>query len=506
MTERLEEQIEQVIDQGRGERRSILVRMAGPLRESSSVLQNASRILRKRSVALTARDSLPVDRDPEQTATRAMPRPFVRSDQSALEANLSVQAAAIKPRDQGQLKAQALQDLQPLLENTRVRRALKREEPGSLEGAADNLWASTSIAMDVSVDDLRALPEEVPGIDEIHPNRTLRIPPIGQAHNLPEMVLENRASSWGLNRVGALAVWGAYAARGEGVKVGILDTGVDASHPDLDGKVVAWAEFDAMGGAVAGSQPHDDVGHGTHVAGTVAGGNASGQWIGVAPEAKLCCAKVLGAGGGTDAQIQAGMTWALDQHVDIISMSLGGVSLGWEMPAGYTTAIVNCLERGIPVIIAVGNEGSGTAGSPGNDIFSLSVGATDYRDRSAGFSGGRTQIVYKSEYMAPEDLPIPYSKPDLSAPGVAIVSSVPDGKWQAFNGTSMAAPHVAGVAALLLSATNLPQVSPGERAFLISDLLIGSVEELGESGQDHRYGFGRIDALRAISFARERGY
>lgn len=111
------------------------------------------------------------------------------------------------------------------------------------------------------------------------------------------------------------------------------------------------------------------------------------------------------------------------------------------------------------------------------------------------------------DYIDPKYLPLLYSKPDLSAPGVAIYSSVPGGGWKAMSGTSMASPHVAGAIALLLSATTIRKKESGaHRAFLISDLITGSVEDLGESGQDHRYGFGRLDVLRAIDFARERGY
>jgi subtilisin family serine protease len=216
---------------------------------------------------------------------------------------------------------------------------------------------------------------------------------------------------------------------------------------------------------------------------------------------------VLKSGSGTDAQVLAGMNWAVGTGADVVSMSLGGLTLGPDIPSSYTAAIVTCLRAGIPVVTAIGNEGEETSGSPGNDLFAFAVGATDHRDLPAGFSGGRTQVIQQSDFIPPDALPLPYSKPDVSAPGVAVVSAVPGGQWAAFNGTSMATPHVSGAVALLLSATSIRnQLQAAKRAFLIQDLLVGSVEELGESGQDHRYGFGRIDVVRAIGFARERGF
>jgi subtilisin family serine protease len=289
-----------------------------------------------------------------------------------------------------------------------------------------------------------------------------------------------------------------------------LDTGVDPEHLDLKDKVKAWAEFDFDGKEVPNSKPRDTDQHGTHCAGTLVGGNASGQWVGVTPDAKVAAALVLNGeqgGIGTDAQILAGIDWAIKQGVDVISMSLGGLTFDPEPRPTYTEAIITALMAGIPVVTAIGNEGSQTTGLPGNDIFAFAVGATDHRDQVAGFSGGRTHIIYKSDFLQPELLPLPYSKPDISAPGVAIKSSIPGGEWASFNGTSMATPHVAGAIALLLSATSIREkVGPNERAFLIQDLLTGSVEELGESGKNHRFGFGRLDVLRAIGFAKELGY
>ena len=177
-----------------------------------------------------------------------------------------------------------------------------------------------------------------------------------------------------------------------GVKVGLLDTGVDPTHPDLEGKVTDWAEFDASGAQVPSSQPHDSGEHGTHCAGIIAGGNASGQWIGVAPEVKIAAAMVLkGKRGGTDAQILAGMQWAVESGVDVINMSLGGVWFDPEVRDDYMNTFISCLRLGIPVVVAIGNAGAETTGTPGNDFFAFSVGATDHKDRIAGFSGGRPQ-------------------------------------------------------------------------------------------------------------------
>ena len=158
-------------------------------------------------------------------------------------------------------------------------------------------------------------------------------------------------------------------------------------------------------------------------------------------------------------------------------------------------------------VAAIGNDGDGTGGSPGSDVFALSVGATDVDDRVAGFSSGRTQVVTESAVIRPGLLPLPYPKPDVSAPGVAVESSVPGGGWAVFNGTSMATPHTTGAVALLLSATTgLANVDRRDRVATVIDLLIGGVRELGESGQDHRYGFGAVDVLGAIGLAKERGF
>ncbi len=107
-----------------------------------------------------------------------------------------------------------------------------------------------------------------------------------------------------------------------------------------------------------------------------------------------------------------GIDWCVEQKVDVISMSLGGLVMDAETPPTYTEAILTCLEAGIPVVAAIGNEGEQTTGSPGNDLFALSVGATDPHDRVAGFSGGRTHILRRKRFHRP-----PVSAPPLLQAG-----------------------------------------------------------------------------------------
>jgi Subtilase family len=500
---RVAEQVQRILDEDPSPRPAVIVRMTDPDEATESLVSATADAVRVRSLALSPRDLLPQSsRQVERGTGRRRGARANSPEVTGLAAQ--VPAASVSPSER---RRHAQAALRPLLASDAVQATLG-ERPRGTPPAAE-LPAARSVLLHLRRDELSALPDTVPEVADVFPNRVLRVPPVVELRNLPSNVADNKASSWGVLAINALATWGAYGVRGAGVKVAVLDTGVDDTHPDLQGKIAAWAEFDANGQPVVGSQPHDSDRHGTHVCGTIVGGNAKpdGQWIGVAPEAKIAAALVLDRGSGTDAQVLAGIDWAIQQGVDVVSMSLGGLTLGPDVPSTYTTAMVDCLRAGIPVVTAIGNEGEQTSGSPGNDLFAFAIGATDHRDLPAGFSGGRTQVITESEFIPPENLPLSYSKPEVSAPGVAIVSSVPGPDWVAFNGTSMATPHVSGAIALLLSATSIRSSLQGaKRAFLVQDLLTGSAEDLGESGQDHRYGFGRVDVLRAIGFARERGF
>lgn len=439
--------------------------MATNEKANEELLQLTAEVYRRRNLSLTARDLLPARPEELEELRQNDGRRLTESAEQALAsggASLAVQAAGAVSAPaitQGFLMRSAQHAFEPLLENDRVKKSAsetvsrkereratsttQREVP--VEQGAPKFWTSRSVGLNIEIDDLNRLPDEVPQIQGGYPNRTLRVPRVVSVNmrNVPRPVVEERGSSWGVRKIGALSVWGAYGARGKGVKVAVLDTGVDADHPDLRGKVKDWAEFDGEGEPVPGSEPHDTDQHGTHCAGTIAGGSASGSWIGVAPEAEIAAALVLNKdkGGGTFKQILAGLDWAITQKVDVISMSLGSLWFDMEPPGSYSEALVSAVASGIPVITAIGNEGSQTTGAPGNDWFAFSVGATDYLDRAAGFSGGRTHLLNNSQYFGPNDLPLIYSKPEVSAPGVAIRSSVPGTKWEVFNGTSMATPH-----------------------------------------------------------------
>ena len=490
----IQRKLEQIIDEGDGASRIVLVRMQSDNEWREGALRAATYRMLQRSLALSSRETLP----------KAVVKKEVAALKSAEERRFGI-PQSLSRVTLSQIKTQSNKTFRPLLKCDPV----TRYQDTASKGAISNFHAARTVLLDLPKDDLREMVDKVPEIVDIFPNRKLSIPHVVEAKRLPNSVQDIKVSSWGLYVTGGLAVWGAFGARGAGVKVGVLDTGVDDTHPDLKGKVDAFAEFDSEGKQIDGAKAHDSDRHGTHVCGTIAGGKESGQWIGMAPEAKLAVGLVLnGEIGGTDQQILAGIDWALfEQKVDVINMSLGGLTIGPDVPSIYTEAILSCLQAGVPVVTAIGNEGSQTSGTPGNDLLSFSVGATDSINRVAGFSGGRTQIIKQSSIIPPDLLPMPYSKPELSAPGVAIKSCVPGKDWAYFNGTSMATPHVAGAIALLLSATTIGKAIPAsDRAFFIQDLLTGSVEELGESGQDHRFGFGRVDILRAIGFAKEEGY
>ncbi len=238
----------------------------------------------------------------------------------------------------------------------------------------------------------------------------------------------------GVGLIQAPALW--EKTKGKGVKVAVLDTGCDPEHPDLKNRIAGGRNFTSDDGGNSDIFA-DYNGHGTHVAGTIAAeGNGSGV-VGVAPEAELLIVKVLDQNGsGTYEGIIEGIHYAIEQKVDIISMSLGGPQ---DLPELHE-AVIKAVKENILVVCAAGNEGDGDDrtnefGFPGCYNEVISVGAVDLDRRSSDFSNSHNEL-------------------DLVAPGEKIESTYPGGKYASLSGTSMATPHVSGALALLKSISN----------------------------------------------------
>ena len=338
-------------------------------------------------------------------------------------------------------------------------------------------------------------------------------------------IFSSSVSSWGVYKIRAPDLW-SEGITGEGVRVAVLDTGVDISHPALQGKMFTinpndpkypggWIEFDSNGNPVC-SEPHDTQGHGTHVSGTVLGGDGQNIVIGVAPHAKLMHALVLPKGSGSFASVLAGMEWAIDPYTctgqktgypaHVISMSLGA--------SGYygdylLDAVRNALLSNIIIVAAIGNDGAGTSSNPGNIWGVIGVGAVDQNDNVAYFSSGETVNWENPPSNWPffGYYPSSYIKPDVSAPGVSITSAVPGGGYESWDGTSMATPHVAGTVALILDALDATNFQSPTSQYSLPELVYKALTEtavdLGSPGQDSRYGWGRIDAYAAVHKAIE---
>ena len=269
---------------------------------------------------------------------------------------------------------------------------------------------------------------------------------------------------------------------GTGVRIAIVDTGIDAEHPDFDGRVAVTADF-------TGEGPQDMHGHGTHCAGIAAGsGDASaGRYRGVAPGASIYAAKVLRAdGGGLMSDVMAGIEWAVDQAVQVISLSLGGPG-----PSDGTDALSEmcnaATEAGVVLCVAAGNDGPApyTVGPPGSAQQVITIGAIDDADRVGQFSSRGPTADGRA-------------KPDIVFPGVDIVAAraadtrmgtVVGEHYVSGTGTSMAAPHAAGLCALLLQAE--PTLTPQT----IKACLMQTAIDLGHDA--YAQGKGRADAQRA---------
>jgi hypothetical protein len=304
---------------------------------------------------------------------------------------------------------------------------------------------------------------------------------------VPTVAIAEDFLPWGVDHINAERVWGAGAGNvtgedalnvvegaydGSGVRIAIIDTGI-APHPDLN--VTGRATF--VDGESADTDGH---GHGTHVAGTAAArdnpASSSGTSIlGVAPGADLLAVKVLSAAGsGSMDDVAAGILWAAENGADVINMSL--VCTGTSTACNDSVmqgALQDATDAGVVIVAAAGNAGAGTntVGWPAQDPRTIAVAATTSSNARASFSSTGPAV-------------------DIAAPGVEIFSTYP-GTYATMSGTSMASPHVAGAAALL--------VDCGYSASQTRSLLLSTADDLGTSGTDTYYGAGLLDIDGAMA-------
>jgi subtilisin family serine protease len=285
--------------------------------------------------------------------------------------------------------------------------------------------------------------------------------------------------------IGAPQAWQA-GFTGAGVTVAVVDTGIDSSHPDLSGRVQAAQNFTEDGDTL------DHVGHGTHVASTIAGSGAAsgGRYKGVAPDAKLLSAKVCQLEGCAESWILAGMQWAAaDQHAKVVNMSLGGPD-GPEIDPIEQAVQSLTGQYGTLFVVAAGNAGQGgdhTVSSPASADDALAVAAVTKTEQLADFSSRGPRVGDDA------------LKPDISAPGVGITAArgkdgifgKPGDQYTTLSGTSMATPHVAGSAAILA------QVHPDWTPAQLKAGLMASAKPNPAIGA-FAQGAGRVDIGRGI--------
>ena len=355
---------------------------------------------------------------------------------------------------------------------------------------------------------VKALPEvieaiaQLPEVRQISPNQVI----YNEVPVASETVQPSQQDDllWHLEMVKANQVW-ALGIDGTGVVVGVMDSGVDGSHPSLER---AWRGYSEDGNhaweaswldTVAGTTfPVDSDSHGTHVTGTIVGRNPeTGFTTGVAPGAKWIAARVFDPRGATTSQrLLEAAQWMLapggnpDNAPDIVNNSWGG---GNQADDWYLESVRNWLAAGILPVFSAGNQrsgeplpGRGSISNPSHYEESYAVGAIDQNMLRGSFSK-RGPSPYTSNW-----------KPDISAPGVGVISSIPGGGFASNTGTSMAAPHVSGVAALVRSAN--ASITPEEMVRLFSETAypLTDSDPHAQESPNHDYGYGLINAYDAV--------
>jgi len=288
----------------------------------------------------------------------------------------------------------------------------------------------------------------------------------------PELAEAEYGDSWGVLHIGCQLVHD-QGITGQGVKIAVLDTGIDYTHPQLSPNFRGGYDF-----VFADDDPYDDSwnSHGTHVAGIIAAAADGGGVVGGAPDASLYAVKVLDGGGfGLLSWVVAGIEWAVASGMDIANISIAGP----DSPV-LRDACDAAYNAGLLLVAAGGNTRSGDVLYPAAYASVIAVSASDQSDLPAWFSPMAAEV-------------------ELMAPGVEIASTAADGEYALMSGTSQAAPHVTAVAALMMSGQQVDVNRDG----LLSNLdirlrLQQTALDLGDEGRDELYGFGLVDAAAIV--------
>lgn len=321
---------------------------------------------------------------------------------------------------------------------------------------------------------------------------------------------------WGLTKIEAERAWS--VADGTDTVIAVVDTGVDFAHPDLDGKLIYYSDADFVepGGTCTGSAKkrgtrscvqdgaQDKHGHGTHVAGIAAAETHNSQGVaGAAPGARILPVRVLDAeGSGTADQVAKGIKYAADKGADVVNLSLGFLSgvgevvgvLGALDPV--REAIVYAQGKGAVVIVAAGNDSFPLCAEPAASAGVLCVGATDPNDLRSWYSNGDATTM-KNYLVAPGGAGSVLCEDDVDIWSTILANSRYDctgggaaSGYETLAGTSMAAPFVSGVAALLKS--------KGLEQSGIVNCILSKADDLGLPGRDPVFGYGRLNAAKAM--------
>jgi subtilisin family serine protease len=405
------------------------------------------------------------------------------------------------------LKDTAARSQAPLLEFLESERAA-----GHVHGEVRSLWIHNVVSAEVDATLAQALAARS-DVALVHHD-----PPRGR-----EVLAQGGGGgspTCGLVQIGAPQVWSQFGITGQGVVVGVIDTGLCPTHPDIAARI--WTNpleipnnglDDDQNGYVDdvcgwnfrdndNDTSDDQYGHGSAISGAIAGDGTGGTRCGVAPGARIMVLKILSNSTG-EQSVWNSIQYGLDNGADVLNGSLGWYHNLNPQRATWRAICRNAMNAGVVLTFVAGNEGCGTlydnVRTPGDVPGVIAVGAVDCNEIPGGFSscGPVTwqNVAPYNDYPYPPGL----TKPDVCAPGVNTLAHSVCGGYHSSSGTSIATPHVAGLAALLLQADARLDVA-GVRA-----IVAGTALDLGAAGPDNQFGAGRIDAFAAVQSALAQG-